>query len=125
MHELSLCQNIIDQLTDLALRHNAVAVKRIEVQVGVLSGVEPALLSQAFPFAQAGSIAEGATLVTETVLPCVACHSCGAESEARANDLRCAVCKSVETRLIRGRELILARVELVPAARRAAAEMGT
>ena len=122
MHELSLCQNIIDQLQDLAQQHGAVAVARVEVQVGVLSGVEAQLLEQAFPFAAADTIAADARLVTEVVQPRVACAACGQESAASASDLRCPACGSEQTRLVRGRELILARVELVPA--RAAATAG-
>ena len=124
MHELSLCQNIMDQLHELARQHGAASVARVEVQVGVLSGVEPQLLEQAFQFAQAGTIAEDATLVTEVVAPRVACLACGAEAEAKANDLRCSLCGSADTRLVSGRELILARVELVPAAAAAAAGGG-
>jgi len=125
LHELSLCQNIMDQLEALARQHNAAAVSRVEVQIGVLSGVEPLLLEQAFQFAQAGTIAEDATLVTETVSPRVACLACGAETAATANDLRCAACGSPQTRLISGRELILARVELVPAPAMAEAGQGS
>ena len=124
MHELSLCQNIIDQLQDLARQHNARSVSRLEVQVGVLSGVEARLLEQAFVFAQAGTLAEEAELVTEVVQPRVACLACGAETAASANDLRCADCGSEVTRLVRGGELILARVELVPADAPAAAAAG-
>lgn len=115
MHELSLCQNIIDQLQDLARQHGAAAVARIEVQVGVLSGVEPQLLEQAFGFAAVDTIAADAILVTEVVLPQVSCLSCGQDSAASASDLRCRACGSEQTRLVKGRELILARVELVPA----------
>ena len=122
MHELSLCQNIIDQLQDLARQHHAASVSRVEVQVGVLSGVEPQLLEVAFRSAQAGTIAEHATLVTEVVTPRVACLACGQESAASASDLRCAACGSVQTRLVSGGELILAHVALVPAQAAANAE---
>ena len=124
MHELSLCQDIMDQLQELARRHNAASVSRVEVQIGVLSGVEPQLLEQAFQFAQAGTIAQDARLVTEVVPACVACLECDAETVASANDLRCAVCGSPQTRLVKGHELILARVELVPAEVTAAAGGG-
>lgn len=121
MHELSLCQNIMDQLHALARQHNAASIARVEVQVGVLSGVEPQLLEQAFQFAQAGTIAEAAVFVTEVVAPRVHCLACGADTAAKASDLRCAACGSAETRLISGRELMLARVEMVPAGAEAAA----
>ena len=121
MHELSLCQNIIDQLHDLARQHKAAAVRRVEVQIGVLSGVEPQLLEQAFLFAKAGTLAEHAVMRTELVQPRVACLACGAETAAAPSDLRCADCGSCETRLVSGRDLILARVEMLPAQAKAAA----
>ncbi|MCB1918385.1 MAG: hydrogenase maturation nickel metallochaperone HypA [Candidatus Competibacteraceae bacterium] len=113
MHELSLCQNIIDQLTDLAKLHDAVAVARIEVRVGALSGVEAQLLRNAFTLIQAGTIAETAELITEETAPRVTCRTCGAESETLPNNLSCPVCGNLDTKLIDGYELILARVELV------------
>jgi len=125
LHELSLCQNIIDQLDGLARQHGARAVARIEVEVGVLSGVEAKLLEQAFPFAAADGIAADAVLVTRVVPPRVACLACGAETAASASDLTCRACGSGETRLVQGRELILARVELVPAGAEAMAGQGS
>ena len=114
LHELSLCQNLIDQLTHLAKLHQAESVARIEVQVGRLSGVEAQLLETAFTLAKLDTVAEMAELVTTVTLPRVACRDCGQESVTPSNDLRCPVCRSVATDLIEGQDLILARVELVP-----------
>ena len=125
MHELSLCEDIIDQLTELTRQHNAASVRRVEITVGVLSGVEPELLQEAFRFARRGSVAEDAVLVMEVVSPRVQCLSCGKETEAMPQDLRCAGCMSTDTRLVSGRELILARVQLVPADEPTWAETGT
>ncbi|MFZ1829072.1 MAG: hydrogenase maturation nickel metallochaperone HypA [Candidatus Competibacteraceae bacterium] len=113
MHELSLCQNLIDQLTDLVNTHDAIAVARIEVQVGVLSGVEAQLLRSAFTLAQVGTVADAAELITQITTPRVFCRACGVESDTPSNNLGCPVCASLDTKLIRGHELILARVELV------------
>lgn len=125
MHELSLCQNIIDQLQGLAQQHEAVAVALVEVQIGVLSGVEPLLLEQAFASARIDTIAADAEFVMDVVQPRVACLSCGQETAASAGDLRCGACGSDQTRLVRGGELILARVKLVPAATAAGAGEGS
>ena len=115
MHELSLCQNLIDQLTELANQNDAVAVARIEVQVGVLSGVEALLLESAFTLSKLGTVAEAAELVTEVTAPRVLCRTCGAEAEVPPNYLRCPACGNHDTQLVRGHELILARVELIRA----------
>ena len=51
MHELSVCQSIIDQVTRVAEQHQGSQVEKIYLQVGPLSGVEPKLLQSAFPLA--------------------------------------------------------------------------
>lgn len=113
MHELSLCMNLVDQLTDLARDHCATSVARVELQVGTLSGIEPRLLEDAFPFASAGSIAETAVLAIETVQPRIRCRRCCRESDASPNRLVCDSCGSFDTELLAGQDLILSRVELV------------
>jgi hydrogenase nickel incorporation protein HypA/HybF len=113
MHELSLCQNLIDQLTGLAREHGAISVARVEVEVGALAGIEAQLLEDAFSLARAGTVAEQAALVTRRVLPRVRCRQCRAESDTPPNRLSCPNCHSLDTDLVRGQALILARVELV------------
>lgn len=113
MHELSLCQDVIDQVTALAAEHRARSVARITVRIGVLSGVEPRLLESAFSIARAGTVADQAHFITESIPPRVHCEACGLAAEASPNCLRCPACGSTETRLTSGDELTLASVELV------------
>jgi hydrogenase nickel incorporation protein HypA/HybF len=113
MHELSVCQGLISQVTRIVEENEATAVERIVVQIGPLSGVEAPLLEQAYSLARAGTVAEGAELVTESMPVRVACQSCGAETDAQANRLVCGACGDYRTRLVSGDELILASVELV------------
>ena len=112
MHELSICQALIDQVESVARTHGATWVERILLQVGPLSGVEPALLQHAFPLAAAGTVAENAELAFEPSPIRVRCNDCGAESDATPNRLLCAACGGFRTRLISGDELLLARLEL-------------
>jgi hydrogenase nickel incorporation protein HypA/HybF len=112
MHELSLCQDLIGQLTALAQKHRARSVVSFKVQIGLLAGVEPMLLESAFSIACAGTVAEQAQMVCEIVQPQVSCLACGVDSATTPANLRCPVCGSAETRLIQGEELILARVEM-------------
>jgi hydrogenase nickel incorporation protein HypA/HybF len=100
------------QVETVAAEHQATKVTRIVVQVGVLSGVVPDLLVQAFSIARAGTVAEHAELITETLPIKVRCRQCGAETEASANRLLCAECGDWQTQLISGDELLLASVEL-------------
>ncbi len=112
MHELSVCLALLDQVRAIAHEHGAVAVTRIEVKVGPLSGVEADLLQHAYPLAVAGTIAENAELALETADIVVRCEQCGVESAAAANRLLCGSCGDYRTSVVSGDELILQRVEL-------------
>lgn len=112
MHELSICQALIEQVVQLADEHQAVSVTDIYLTIGPLSGVEPHLLEQAFPFAAAGTVAENAQLTIDKSPVKVYCHSCGKETIVAANKLLCGECGTWQTELRGGDEMILQRVEL-------------
>jgi hydrogenase nickel incorporation protein HypA/HybF len=111
MHELAICQALIAQVEDIALRR-AARVRRVRVGVGPLSGVEPRLLENAYPLACAGTRAEGSQLAIEETNIRVRCRVCGAETAAAANRLVCGTCGEWRTDLITGNELLLLRIEL-------------
>ena len=112
MHELAVCQALIDQLTDLARKHGATRVERVTLQIGPLSGVEPDLLANAFPIASAGTVADGAQLDVEAAPLRVWCDTCKTESSAEINRLTCANCGNWRTELRSGDELLLRSVVL-------------
>lgn len=112
MHELSVCQALIEQVQNVARANNAAAVSRIVLRIGALSGVEPKLLQQAFPLARAGTVAAEAALEIESLPIRVKCEHCGAETDASANRLLCGQCGDWHTQLLSGDELLLASVEL-------------
>jgi hydrogenase nickel incorporation protein HypA/HybF len=112
MHELSVCLALMAQVDRIADEHRAKRVEKIVLQIGPLSGVEPALLKNAFPLAAAGTVAEDAQLVIELSTIRVACSQCGADSDALPNRLLCGQCGDFRTRLISGEEMTLVRLEL-------------
>ena len=112
MHELSLCDDLLDQVVAIAAQHHAQSVESITVHIGAWSGVEPSLLDTAFTLIKTGTIAEQALLIVQTVPVIVSCRHCGAKSETVANRLLCSACHSADTDLISGDELILASVAL-------------
>jgi len=112
VHELSICQSLLSQVTDIASDRGADAVERIVIEVGPLSGIEPELLAQAFAVARTGSCAAGAALSIETTGVTVSCSSCGAQSQTVPNRLVCGACGGFRTRIVAGDELRRRRVEL-------------
>lgn len=112
MHELAVCQALIQQVEAVARQRNARRVISIVVTIGPLAGVEPGLLSSAYPLASAGTVAAGAKLVVESSVVRVRCLECGAESEVQSNRLLCLHCGNWRTQVLSGEELLLTSVEL-------------
>jgi hydrogenase nickel incorporation protein HypA/HybF len=121
VHELSICQALLSQVTAIARGQGADAVERIVLEVGPLSGVDAGLLARAFEVARIGGCAAGAALSIDTPQVTVSCLTCGAQSQPAPNRLLCNACGGYRTRIIAGDELNLRRVELrmplAPAAR--------
>lgn len=113
MHELSVCQALIDQVEQIAMNHAAQSVTLVKLRVGPLAGVEPLLLEHAYPFASAGTVAAASRLVIESAPLRVSCETCGAETEAQPNHLICGVCGDYHTKLVSGDEMTLMSVELL------------
>jgi len=113
MHELSVCQALVGQLETLAREQRASRVLNVRVGIGPLSGVEPALLSHAFPLAAAGTLAQDAELIIEDRPVRVHCLQCGQDSEASVNRLLCGRCGDWRTELLSGDELLLVQVEFM------------
>lgn len=111
MHELAICQALLEQVEEIARRH-AARVSRVHVAVGPLSGVDPRLLERAYGLAAAGTTAGDSDLVIEEAAVRVRCRGCGAESSATAQRLLCAECGNWQTELTGGDELLLLKVEL-------------
>jgi hydrogenase nickel incorporation protein HypA/HybF len=112
MHELAICQALVDQVSGIVQRRGAQSVTSIRIRVGPLSGVVPGLLMSAFPLASAGSAAEGAELDIHEAPVRVHCQTCGAQTDATPNRLLCGACGDWHTQLVAGDELTLESVEL-------------
>jgi len=113
MHELAVCQALMDQVEQIAREQRADRVVAIHLGIGPLSGVEAALLEQAFSIARAGSVADDAELVIEDMAVRVSCKQCGEITDALPGRLLCGNCGDWHTRLVSGDELLLQHVEII------------
>jgi hydrogenase nickel incorporation protein HypA/HybF len=113
MHELAVCQALMEQVEHIAVEQRADQVVAIHLGIGPLSGVEPALLEQAFTVARAGTVADRAELVIDSMAIRVSCKQCGQVTDALPSRLLCGNCGDWHTRLVSGDELLLLHVEIV------------
>jgi len=107
MHEMSVALAVVDQVEEAAARAKDVtAVRSVRLQVGELAGVVPDALAFSFELACAGTLLEGAELITEAVPGRARCTSCAHEwAVGMPPRLTCPACGGTQTDLLAGREL--------------------
>jgi hydrogenase nickel incorporation protein HypA/HybF len=109
MHEYSLVRALADRVEAEARARQAVAVHRLTVAIGAVSGVEPELFETAFSLCREGVLA-GAELEIKRVEAAWACPTCEREVPA-GGALRCRACGET-ARLRGGDELVLEQIEM-------------
>lgn len=107
MHEMSVALAVVDQVAEAADRAGDVtAVRAVRLRVGELAGVVPDALAFGFELACAGTLLEGAELVTEAVPGRARCTPCAHEwAVGMPPRLTCPACGGTRTDLLAGREL--------------------
>jgi hydrogenase nickel incorporation protein HypA/HybF len=121
MHEASMGQ----ELADIVCRHLESAqwnpalerIASVNVRVGVMSGVEPQALQSAFQAAAVGTVIQGASLQIDSADLVVWCSAC--QQEQVLHDIRrlaCPICSTPTPKVLRGKELEVASIEVIDAA---------
>ncbi len=112
MHEESLVRSLFQQVDRLIENNGGVTAREIHVEVGTLSGVEPALLSSAFERLIVQSTFPAASLNVTTSVLTARCEDCGSESEVRDFRFVCPQCEGRRLRVISGDSVRLLSVVL-------------
>ncbi|MGZ9899417.1 hydrogenase/urease nickel incorporation protein HypA [Shewanella gaetbuli] len=112
MHEYSIVTALIEQCETLAKQHQANAVERVDIKIGLLSGVEPHLLSQAFETFKLDSLCANATLNIRIQPLILQCNDCSNQSEQSQRTIICPQCGSHHTQIIDGEDMMLMQLEL-------------
>ncbi len=76
MHELSLCENILQVLEQQAMTQQFQKVKTVWLEIGALSGVETEALRFSFDVVMQGSLADNAQLEIINVAGQAWCTAC-------------------------------------------------
>ncbi len=110
MHEYSIVSSLMARVEAEATARRALAVHRLRVRIGEMSGVEMPLLESAFLTFRERSICAGAELEIVPVAARWSCPACDT-SPAPGGPLRCSGCGG-PLRLAAGDEIVLERIEM-------------
>jgi len=112
VHELSIVISIVELTCEAA---EGRAVRRVTIEIGKLSGVEPAAIAFCFAEVARGTPVEGAALDIREVEAEARCNVCGAEFPT-PDMLSACPCGSLQFQRLRGEELNIKSIEIEEAA---------
>ena len=112
MHEFSIVDSLLQLADEHAKKNNAKKITKLEVKIGVLSGVEPDLLKTAFDTFKEGTICEEAEFIMNIQPVIIRCKDCGIETELKKDEYRCPKCNSGNLEIIDGEDMYLMSLEL-------------
>lgn len=105
MHELSVAKNIIEIVTDFAMKHKAHQVTEVVLDIGAVSGVIPENLEFAWEISAKSTIAENAIMKINLIEAKALCLDCKKEFKLEDIYSMCVLCGSIRYDIIQGREL--------------------
>ncbi len=112
MHEMSLTESIVEIAVETAKREGASRVRRVFVDVGALSHVEPEALLFCFSAVSAGTIAEGATLEIARIPGAGWCMDCGKTVQLDQRFGPCPECGRFHVQMTAGDEMRVREMEV-------------
>ena len=107
MHEGSLIASLLRQVADLATLQGASAVTEIRIEVGPLAAVEPSLLQTACERLRAGTIADHAALMIDTIDLTCRCRSCQLRYTTEVVSFVCPACGDRHVDVVAGDSVVL------------------
>jgi hydrogenase nickel incorporation protein HypA/HybF len=107
MHELSLCQELIEQVLREAGKNGLQKIDEIEVETGILKEVVPEIMLEAFKSVSRDTAAEGAKLILTNKEARAVCNVCKKEFSPKPDDYTCPTCKKADIDIKQGNEIIL------------------
>jgi hydrogenase nickel incorporation protein HypA/HybF len=113
MHEMALCQSMIDLIEDQRGRDAFDHVRRVVVEIGALGHVDPHALSFAFDVCAADTVMRNATLEIREIPGRAWCMDCGESVAVAARGEGCPACGSFKLIMEQGEEMRLKELEVV------------
>ncbi|HUF31959.1 MAG TPA: hydrogenase maturation nickel metallochaperone HypA [Acidimicrobiales bacterium] len=110
MHELSVCQAIVDTVRDHA---GGRPLRQVNVRIGHLRQVVPDSLLFSWEILTEDSELAGCTLAVEHIAAVIGCRGCGVETELDRPLMVCPACEGHDVEVLRGEEFQIASIDVV------------
>lgn len=111
MHEFSIADSLVEQITALAAENQLPAVDRVELEIGELRQVIPDVMQVAFRETAQGTPAANAELVIDEIEARAECRRCSKVFRPTTWDYSCPSCDVSDVQVLQGDALILRSIE--------------
>lgn len=112
MHEMSLCESIVQTLQEQAAVQHYQRVEVVRLEIGALAGVEIEAMRFGFDVVTRGTLAEGAQLDIIQVDGQAWCLPCGENVTVKQRFDACPKCGSYQLQITSGEELRIKELEV-------------
>lgn len=113
MHELSIAISLVESAQEELEKLGSPQALAVHLQLGPLSGVVRDALEFSYEIACQNTPLTGTRLIIEEIPVLVDCPACGKPREiVSMQDFRCSVCGASGGKVVQGRELRLAALEI-------------
>lgn len=112
MHEMSLCESILQVLEEQAKVQDYARVKVLRLEIGALAGVEPEAMRFGFDVVKRGTLAEDAELEIIHVPGQAWCMPCGKTVSIQQRFDACPHCGGYQLQISGGEELRIKELEV-------------
>ncbi|ABD90101.1 hydrogenase nickel insertion protein HypA [Rhodopseudomonas palustris BisB18] len=112
MHEMTICEAIVSQLEDERRRRGFDMVKRLRLEIGLLSCLDPDALRYAFEITTRETFLDGVILEIDRPPGQAKCLDCGAEAAVSSRTDVCPSCGSARLDAAGGTQMRLVEMEI-------------
>lgn len=112
MHEMTICEQIIDQIEDERRRRGFAIVKRLRLEIGPLSCLDPDSLRYAFEISTRNTFMHGIVLEIERPPGTAICLECRTEVAVSSRLDTCPSCGSMRLDALSGTQMRLIDMEV-------------
>lgn len=112
MHEMALCEGLVQALEEQALTEGFSRVHRVWLEIGALAAVEPAALRFNFDIVTNGTVAEQARLEIIEVAGTAWCMSCAQSVPVTRFGSGCPHCGSHQLQVTGGQQIKIKQLEV-------------
>lgn len=112
MHEVSLCRSVLDIIEASAAVESFSSVKRVWLEIGSLSCVEPEAMRFSFASVMRGTLADGAELIIVEVPAEARCEACGRTVQIEHRLDPCPQCGHPRLQIVDGDQMRIKELEV-------------